>query len=271
MGRPICEVHNLGLIDYQEAWDLQNQYAAEIAAGDRPATLLLLEHPHTYTFGRRGEAAHLLWDEAELDQRGISVYWVDRGGDVTYHGPGQLVGYPLLPLGRLSSPSPQAPSTGSTTSSGRNALTGGEGNRVPRVDYVSYIRKLERVIITAVTEFGVEAKQVEGLTGVWVERGQLSVNSDRSAVRDKPSVFRSPLLIAKLGSIGVKVDARGISRHGFALNLDPDMGYWEGIVGCGLPHPEVSLAGLLEPVPVMDVVVDVVAETFGKIFDYQIL
>ena len=121
MFRPICEVHTFGLIEYQEAWDLQDQFAAEIAAGERPPTLLLLEHPHTYTFGRRGDAANLVWGENELRQRGISVHWVDRGGDVTYHGPGQLVGYPLLPLGR---PSPLTP------------LPGGEGNRIPRADYV---------------------------------------------------------------------------------------------------------------------------------------
>lgn len=262
MIRPVCEVQKLGLIDYQEAWDLQNQFAAEIAAGDRPATLLLLEHPHTFTFGRRGDATNLLWDEAELRQRGITVYWVDRGGDVTYHGPGQLVGYPLLPLGRLSPHSP---------------LHSGDRNHIPRVDYVGYIRKLEQIIITAVTKFGVRTKQVEGLTGVWVEVDQLPLNSDQSTVGSyrselsaRSSVPGHPLSLAKLAAIGVKVDARGISRHGFALNVNPDMSYWEGIVGCGLPYPEISLAQLFDPVPAMDVVLKVIAEVFGKIIDYEI-
>ena len=93
-----CQVHRLGLVPYEPAWRLQEQYAAEIAAGTRPPTLLLLEHPHTYTFGRRGQAKNLLWDAAELARREVTVHWVDRGGDVTYHGPGQLVGYPLLTL-----------------------------------------------------------------------------------------------------------------------------------------------------------------------------
>ena len=93
------DIVDLGLIEYETAWKLQNEYAAEIAEGNRPPTLLLLEHPHVYTFGRKGRAENLLWNEEQLKQKGVSIHWVDRGGDVTYHGPGQLVGYPLLPLG----------------------------------------------------------------------------------------------------------------------------------------------------------------------------
>ena len=193
MTRLVCEVHRMGFIDYQEAWDLQNQYAAEIAAGGRPATLLLLEHPHTYTFGRRGDAANLLWDEAELRQRGVSVHWVDRGGDVTYHGPGQLVGYPLLPLGLPTL---------------QSSIHTGDRNHIPMVDYVGYIRKLEQTIITAIAEFGVMAKQLDGLTGVWVEDDQLSLNSNWSAVSAQSSVHHRPLSFAKLAAIGVKVDAQ---------------------------------------------------------------
>lgn len=139
MNRTVCEVYRLGLIDYQEAWDLQIRLAAEIAAGNCPATLLLLEHPHTYTFGRKGDIANLLWDETELRQREISVHWVDRGGDVTYHGPGQLVGYPLLPLERISQHAP---------------LEKGDRDHIPTADYVGYIRKLEETIIKALAELG---------------------------------------------------------------------------------------------------------------------
>ncbi|MFC1996013.1 lipoyl(octanoyl) transferase LipB [Chloroflexota bacterium] len=253
MSKPICEIQKLGLIDYQEAWDLQNRYAAEIATGVRPATLLLLEHPHTYTFGRRGDAGNLLWDEAELRQRGIRVHWVDRGGDVTYHGPGQLVGYPLLPL---RNPPLITPLTGSRQA----ALPLGEMNRIPSGDYVGYIRKLEQVIITTVAEYGVTAKQVEGLTGVWIDEDQRLM----MYASDHPSP------IHKLAAIGVKVDARGISRHGFALNINPDMSYWEGIIGCGLPYPEISLAGLLDPVPEMEEVSLALLKAFGEIFDYQL-
>ena len=95
------EIHDLGLIDYKTAWKLQDEYAEQIAEGTRPPTLLLLEHPHVYTFGRKGNADNLLWNETQLKEKGISTHWVDRGGDVTYHGPGQLVGSRLIVLQRL--------------------------------------------------------------------------------------------------------------------------------------------------------------------------
>src|SRR5512145_1680318 len=125
----IVEVLDLGLIEYERAWKLQDEYAREIAEGRRPATLLLLEHPHVYTFGRRGKQENLLWGEEQLRERGIAIHWVDRGGDVTYHGPGQLVGYPLIPL----TPIP---------------LDEGDG-RIPQADYVGYVRKLEQTLIVA--------------------------------------------------------------------------------------------------------------------------
>src|SRR5574339_158431 len=118
------EVLDLGIMEYERAWKLQDEYAREIAEGKRPATLLLLEHSHVYTFGRRGKQENLLWGESQLREKEIAIHWVDRGGDVTYHGPGQLVGYPLLPLGVQS---PQA----------------SDSSRIPQAAYVGYIRKLE--------------------------------------------------------------------------------------------------------------------------------
>src|SRR5215216_8202342 len=98
----ILDILDFSLIEYEAAWKLQDEYAHEIAEGKRAPTLLLLEHPHVYTFGRRGKQENLLWGESQLKEKGIAIHWVDRGGDVTYHGPGQLVGYPLLPLGLQS-------------------------------------------------------------------------------------------------------------------------------------------------------------------------
>ena len=146
METPICQVQRLGLAPYEQTWKLQDELAAQIAAGQRPPTLLLLEHPHVYTFGRRGQAHNLLWGEAELAQRGITVHWVDRGGDVTYHGPGQLVGYPLIPLGAVSE-------------------TAGQGARLPQADYVGYLRRLEQVLILALASYGVQGKQVPDTPG----------------------------------------------------------------------------------------------------------
>ncbi|MGB8982048.1 MAG: hypothetical protein WCC12_09245, partial [Anaerolineales bacterium] len=136
------EVLDLGLIEYEIAWKLQDDYAREIAEGKRPPTLLLLEHPHVYTFGRRGKQENLLWGEAQLKEKGIAIHWVDRGGDVTYHGPGQLVGYPLIPL----TPVP----------SGQGIGERGKG-RIPDADYVGYVRRLEKTLIAALARLGVAA------------------------------------------------------------------------------------------------------------------
>jgi lipoyl(octanoyl) transferase len=236
---PICNVHWLGNVPYELAWRLQDELAVEIAAGSRPPTLLLLEHPHTYTFGRSGRAENLLWEEAERARREVEVHWVDRGGDVTYHGPGQLVGYPLLSLGSARLPADQA--AGSP--------------RLPQADYIGYVRNLERMLIAALAELGVSGFQVPGLTGVWVQP------------EGKPSSQKP----AKIAAIGVKVDVRGISRHGFALNINPDMVYWEGIIGCGLKeHPVVSLADLLEPAPPMEAVRAAVVAAFGMTFKFDL-
>lgn len=222
-----CEVRCLGLVAYQAAWDLQAELATQIANGELPPTLLLLEHPHTYTFGRRGQAANLLWDEKELNQRGVGVYWVDRGGDVTYHGPGQLVGYPLIPL----------KTSGMVTSAQTDSFI------LPQVDYVGYLRKLEEVLIMALHQFGVEAVRLKNLTGVWVNG-------------------------SKIAAIGVKVDVHGITRHGFALNVAPDMTYWNGIIGCGLAGYSVtSLANLLKDTPPMQQVIQAVISAFEDVFE----
>jgi lipoyl(octanoyl) transferase len=238
------EVLDLGLVEYERAWKLQEEYAREIAEGKRPPTLLLLEHPHVYTFGRRGKQENLLWGEAQLKEKGIAIHWVDRGGDVTYHGPGQLVGYPLLPLGGVQS------------------LQTLNAARIPQADYVGYIRKLEQTLIVSLARLGLAAGQRSGLTGVWI---QADVHS--RCPRCKPEDRRKP---AKIAAIGVKVDARGISRHGFALNVNPDMEYWEGIIACGLQdEPVVSLADLFPEPPAMDRVKQEVVTAFGEIFSYE--
>lgn len=237
------DVIDLGLIEYETAWKLQDEYAADIALGNRPPTLLLLEHPHVYTFGRRGQAENLLWGEAELKRRGVSVHWVDRGGDVTYHGPGQLVGYPLLPLERIRPDRSPAESSRPEDDS---------KSPIRSVDYVGYVRKLEQTLIAALARLGVGAGQRPGKTGVWIQ----------PAEREKS---------AKLAAIGVKVDARGVTRHGFALNVNPDMTYWDGIIACGLAgEPIVSLEDLLSPLPTMERVKQEVIRAFGEVFEYEI-
>jgi lipoate-protein ligase B len=243
------DIIDLGLIDYETAWKLQDEYAAEIAEGKRPPTLLLLEHPHVYTFGRKGHAENLLWSEEQLKQKGISTHWVDRGGDVTYHGPGQLVGYPLLPLMPLKPDrSQEEPSD-----------LKGDSERPVRSDYVGYVRRLEKMLIVAMAQFGIVTGQRSGLTGVWI---QADVHS--RCPRCKPEDKQKP---AKLAAIGVKVDVHGITRHGFALNVNPDMEYWDGIIACGLSEPVVSLADLLNPVPSMDDIKEKIKSSFHEVFE----
>ena len=141
-----CQVHTLGTIGYAEAWALQKQLAAQRAAGQIDDTLLLLEHPHTYTFGSRGRRAHehLLVPRDELEATGIAVLDVDRGGDVTYHGPGQLVGYPILRLAEYN------------------------------LDAVEYMRSLESMLIAVCESYGLAAGRVRHLTGVWVGEQKLA-------------------------------------------------------------------------------------------------
>lgn len=232
--RELLEVIWLGRVEYRAAWELQNRLAAGIASGERPPILLLLEHPHVYTIGRRGGQANLLWDERERAERGVDLVEVDRGGDITYHGPGQLVGYPLMQL----------------------AQPGCQGDRLPQADYVGYLRRLEVMLIELLASFGIPAFQKEGYTGVWVSGAQ-------------PSGSSAP--DGKIASIGVKVDARGVTRHGFALNLQTDMTYWQGIVPCGLDGVRMaSMADLISPLPDMVQVARRVGEVFAEIFSFEL-
>lgn len=248
-----CRLIRLGLVPYEQAWEYQRSLAGEIATGEQPPSLLLCEHPHTYTFGRRGQAANLLWDGDELRRRGVSVHWVDRGGDVTYHGPGQLVGYPLLRLGK--------PTAQTARSDGSNAV--GE-MRIPQADYLGYIRQLEECLILALMKLGLAGGQMEGKTGVWIQPEVLS-----RCRACPPQLRQQP---AKIASIGVKVDARGISSHGFALNVDPDMSYWEGIVACGLQgYRATSLGELLEPAPDTQATERAVCEAFEQVFGCRLV
>jgi lipoyl(octanoyl) transferase len=187
---PTCHLRWLGLIDYREAWDLQRELAQARRAGEIGDTLLLLEHPHTYTIGRGGTADHVLVDAACLARIGATVYEVDRGGDVTYHGPGQLVGYPIIDLRR--------------------------GN----IDAHSYLRRLEEALIKTLAEFGIAAGRYPGYTGVWL--------GDE-----------------KIAAIGVKISG-GVTMHGFALNVNTDLAYFQHIVPCGITDKGVtSLARVL--------------------------
>jgi len=181
----------LGRIGYVEGWRLQEAVATRLAAGG-PERLLLLEHDPVYTIGKRGSLEHLTASPAQLRAAGATAYRVDRGGDITYHGPGQLVGYPIVSLG-------DAP------------------------DVVAYVRALEDGLRATLADFGIASRTVGGKTGVWVE---LADGRD-----------------AKVAAIGVRV-SRGITRHGFALNVGVDLGAFARMIPCGFAHEVASFRRL---------------------------
>ncbi|RMF76611.1 MAG: lipoyl(octanoyl) transferase LipB [Chloroflexi bacterium] len=219
--RPICEVAQLGLMPYQQAWDLQNELVAARSRDEIPDQLLLLEHPHIYTLGTSGDVANLLMPPDERDRLGIRVLHVDRGGDITYHGPGQLVGYPIIKL-------PRSP----------------ENNL--RADFIGYVRKLEKVIINTLADFGITGKPIAGLTGVWVE---------------------TPTGSEKICAMGVKINVKAVTKHGFALNVNTDMRYFEGIIPCGIDDKGVTSMAQLRGEPVnMDAVMARLIVHFGAVF-----
>lgn len=197
---PVVVATWLGRVPYLDAWRLQEAVAFRVRGG-APDRLLLLEHERVYTIGRRGSMTNLLVGPSELRSAGASVYRVDRGGDVTYHGPGQLVGYPIVWLG-------DAP------------------------DVVAYVRAIEDALIATLGTYGVAARRVERKTGVWV---------------DLPS--GSP---AKIAAIGVRV-SRGVTTHGFAMNVSTDLAAFGRMIPCGFAHEVASLGRLGVVVPVDEV------------------
>lgn len=212
---PTLRVRWLGRVEYDEAWDLQRAiWEGKTLGRTRDDYVLLLEHPHTYTVGRNGDGSNLTIERDRLETLGATIHDVDRGGDITYHGPGQLVGYPIVDVPKL------------------------EGG----FDAVGHVRRIERVLIYTLAEFGVEAWAEDGYTGVWTSSG-------------------------KIAAIGVRV-SRGVSTHGFAINVSPDMSYFEHIVPCGITDRSVtSLTELLDRKVSTQEVVDVLVprlETLGE-------
>jgi lipoyl(octanoyl) transferase len=197
--------------------------------GRIPDVLLLLEHPPTYTKGRRATPDELPMGEDWYRRQGIDVVDTDRGGRVTYHGPGQLVGYPIVSL--RSIPDRPAPASGQARMTGRPSGSLG-AEEAGRLGVGEYIRRMEEVIIRSLRDWGVEAGLIDGLTGVWTnpEAARLAL----------PHETGLPVSSAeKIGSIGVHV-SRGITTHGFAINVNNDLQPFEWIVPCGIEACRMS-------------------------------
>ncbi|WP_395691248.1 lipoyl(octanoyl) transferase LipB [Nocardioides sp.] len=173
-----------GLVDYRAAWDLQRDVHAQVVAGERPDTVLLLEHPAVFTAGKRTEP-----HERPADPGGAEVIDVDRGGKITFHGPGQLVGYPILTL-------------------------------PDHVKVVDYVRRVEEALIRACADLGVVTARVPGRSGVWLRA------DDHGPER-------------KIAALGIRV-SRGVTMHGFALNCDVDLAWYDRFVPCGIADAGVT-------------------------------
>ena len=193
-------VKDLGHKDYKETWDYQESLFEEIVELKRknraentdlptPNYFLFVEHPHVYTLGKSGHMENLLIDEAALAKKGATFYKINRGGDITYHGPGQIVGYPIIDL--------------------ENFFT----------DIHKYLRSLEEVIIRTLADYGIKGERSEGETGVWLDVG-------------------TPFA-RKICAMGVRA-SRWVTMHGFALNVNTDLGYFDNIIPCGIRGKSVT-------------------------------
>ena len=202
-------VQHLGLVDYQAGLTIQKETELAVKTGTQPDTLLLLQHPHTLTIGRRGDSSSILLNEAELSTRNVTLFETNRGGKVTYHGLGQVVGYPIINL------SPQ------------------------REDVHRYVRDLEEVLIRTLADFGIDAFRIEGLTGVHTQRG-------------------------KVAAIGVHI-ARWITTHGFALNVNTDLSYFDLIIACE-GEPVTSMEELLGRETQLSAVEERIVAHFADVF-----
>ena len=206
-------VHRLGLTDYQSGLAIQKETEQAVKLRTQPDTLLLLEHPHTLTIGRRGDSSAVLLDAEQLEKRNVTVFETNRGGKVTYHGLGQLVGYPIVNL------SPD------------------------REDVHRYMRDVEEVLIRALADFGIEAFQIEGLTGVYTSRG-------------------------KIAAIGVHL-SRWVTTHGFALNVNTDLSYFDFIIACE-GEPVTSMEQLLGSETKLSEVEDRIVARFAEVFAMRV-
>lgn len=208
-------IRDLGLLGYTEALAVQLQLENDLKQGTGLDHLLFVEHPHVVTIGRNGHEDNVLATSAFLEQHGIELHETNRGGDVTYHGPGQIVGYPVMDL------------------------------RNWKRDVGAFVRAIEQVLIDTLEEFGISARRITGLPGVWTGEGDGA---------------------AKIAAIGVHL-SRWVSTHGWALNVATDLQYFGYIVPCGLARPVTSMERLGVRAG-MDEVKAALARHFIKVFDF---
>jgi lipoyl(octanoyl) transferase len=231
----ILNLIHLGRVDYATGLDIQKQLVEARHENRIGNTLVLLEHPPVLTLGRNSSRANILASDEFLAYRGVEIHEINRGGDVTYHGPGQLVGYPILDL--------------------RSIVLRSYTVNNRRIGAVDYVRLLEESLIRALGDFAIPAQRIAGRTGVWTIPG--------GSVSEK-----------KIAAIGVHI-SRGITSHGFALNVTTDLRDFDLIVPCGISDRAVTSLELEAPAgstpPTMENAIHSVARHFGRVFEHQVL
>jgi lipoyl(octanoyl) transferase len=216
----LISVLHLGRVDYASALRLQ-EHLVDLRKQNRiPNTLLLLEHPPVITLGRNADDSNIVVTRDVLAEKGVEVFEINRGGDVTFHGPGQLVGYPIFDLRSFPE----------------------------KVGVIEYVRRMEEALIRTCIHYGIETQRIAGMTGVWTK-----AEPER-----------------KIAAIGVHI-SRGVTSHGFALNVTTDLEYFKLIVPCGLTKPVTSIEFETGKHPAMEEVLPIVTRSFGEVFRSQIL
>ena len=259
-GFDLISVLQLGTVDYATALRLQEKLVTLRKEGRIGDVLILLEHMPVITLGRNAKSANIVAVPEVLASRGVEVYECDRGGDVTFHGPGQLVAYPIFDLRGF----PSASTTRKTLGA------------------VEFVRRLEEVLIRTCAEFGIGTKRIDGLTGVWTgEDARLPANSSVHAesstqpdIRGRLSPRGSVLSAgseAKIAALGVHI-SRGVTSHGVALNVNTDLSFFNLIIPCGITSkPVTSIQKELTRVVPMRDVAHTLSRNFGMVFESQIL
>src|ERR1700733_7167829 len=249
----MISVVQLGQLDYAEGLRLQQKLVDLRKAGEIGDVLLLLEHSPVITLGRNADAANVLASAEALAARGVEIFECDRGGDVTFHGPGQIVGYPIFDL------------RGHATPDGKRKTLGA----------VEFVRHLEEVLIRTCADFAIPTKRICGLTGVWTDfpddlKGRDFSRAER-ALDEEAASAAEVHLEAKLAAIGVHI-SRSVTSHGFALNVNTDLSYFNLIIPCGITAKSVtSMQQQLGKELNLNAVAEFFSRNFGVVFGSQML
>jgi lipoyl(octanoyl) transferase len=245
----VISVLQLGTVDYATGLSLQRRLVDLRKDGRIGDVLLLLEHPRVITLGRNGKQANIVASPELLAQRGVEVFESDRGGDVTFHGPGQLVGYPIFDLREIATPDGKRKTLGA----------------------IDYVRRLEEVLIRTCADFGIPTARICGLTGVWATPSSRAEQNNSLANCSAESRDLASPLEAKIAAIGVHI-SRSVTSHGFALNVNTDLDHFKLIIPCGITtKPVTSMAKELNKELSLQEVAHSMSRNFGVVFESQML